>query len=257
MSVRRRCAELLKYCNPFAANLAPPPQDDALPAAKKPRLEASTSISTAEDADVDTDTDIFEDAQTYRYMADDTLTASPDDAAAAAPKYTVAVAATSLSRAGAFHARKPPQNCSAYIPSTTMVGGTLPFASSPALQNKANGPERRPTIPSGIDKSIFKATISKTMFPSINMQIGVQNSNDNAQRIERNRLMDYTDQIVVTDNDVIFGRGSKKSQHPGNKRLRHMALKYSSFYQAALKKEKPLINLLLVYLVKSTKPSGR
>jgi myb proto-oncogene protein len=52
MSVRRKCAELLQYFNPFAANLeSPPPQDEALPAAKRPRLDASTSSSTAADAD--------------------------------------------------------------------------------------------------------------------------------------------------------------------------------------------------------------
>jgi hypothetical protein len=36
-----------------------------------------------------------------------------------------------------------------------------------------------------------------------------------------------------------------------------MAIKYSSFYRAALKKEKPTIALLLVYLVQITKPNGR
>jgi hypothetical protein len=133
---------------------------------------------------------------------------------------------------------------------------TRPTPNYPATSDRKDAPQYR------IDKITFKATISKTMFPSINMQIGVQDSNDNAQRLESNRLMDNTDsvlgdQIVVTDNDVFFGRGGKKNQHPGNKKLRHMAFKYSSFYQAALKKEKPLIALLLVYLVKSTKPSGR
>jgi hypothetical protein len=65
------------------------------------------------------------------------------------------------------------------------------------------------------------------------------------------------DQIVVTDNDVLLGRGGRNSQHPGNEKLRLMAIKYSSFYRAALKKEKPAISLLLVYLVQTTKPNGR
>jgi hypothetical protein len=65
------------------------------------------------------------------------------------------------------------------------------------------------------------------------------------------------DKIIVTDNDVLLGRGGKNNQHPGNEKLRLMAIKYSSFYRAATKKEKPAISLLLVYLVQSTKPNGR
>jgi hypothetical protein len=50
MSVRRKFSELLKKYNPFSANLATPPEDDEdLPAAKRPRLETSTGISTAAD----------------------------------------------------------------------------------------------------------------------------------------------------------------------------------------------------------------
>jgi hypothetical protein len=57
MSVRRKFADLLEYFNPFAnANLAhalpskDKAKDDDIPAAKRPRLEASTRIPTAEDA---------------------------------------------------------------------------------------------------------------------------------------------------------------------------------------------------------------
>jgi hypothetical protein len=88
MSVRRRCVDLLQYFNPFSANLASPPQDEALPAAKKPRpfqppqdedipaakrqrLEASTSTSTAEDT---------ADADTYFYAPTiDAVTTAPYD----------------------------------------------------------------------------------------------------------------------------------------------------------------------------------
>jgi hypothetical protein len=98
--------------------------------------------------------------------------------------------------------------------------------------------------------------------PSIDMQIMSQNSNDNVLRIESSRLM-YNedsllgDKIIVTDNDVLLGRGGKNNQHPGNDKIRLVAIKYSSFYQAALKKEKPAIALLLVHQVQSTKPIGR
>jgi hypothetical protein len=86
--------------------------------------------------------------------------------------------------------------------------------------------------------------------------------NGNVRRIESSRLRNNEDsvlgdQIVVTDNDVLLGRGGNNNQHSGNEKLRLMAIKYSSFYRAALKKEKPTIALLLVYLVQITKPNGR
>jgi hypothetical protein len=93
----RKCTDLLQYPNPFAANLASlsPPQGKDMPTAKKPRLEASTSISTA----VDPDTVV--DAQTT-----DTLTASPDD--------TITVcgvpAEASLPSTGTSRALSPPHN---------------------------------------------------------------------------------------------------------------------------------------------------
>jgi hypothetical protein len=102
MSVRRKCAELLQYFNPFSTNLESPPpplQDEALPARKRPRLETSTSVSRA--ADVDEDADIFVDA---------VRTASPDDTVAVAPTYAVTAGmAASLPRAGDSHMRA--RNC--------------------------------------------------------------------------------------------------------------------------------------------------
>jgi hypothetical protein len=106
MSVRRKFSDLLKYFNPFAAIPSPPDEDEETPAAKRPRLHTSTSIPTvAEDA---ADEDIFLDAQTYWYMADDKLNASPDDTIKVllAPTYAVTVAATSLPSTGASRARR-------------------------------------------------------------------------------------------------------------------------------------------------------
>jgi hypothetical protein len=100
------------------------------------------------------------------------------------------------------------------------------------------------------------------MFPSLNIQVALQNDDDNA-RIGSDRLEGNTDAmhvghtVVITENDVLLGRGGKKNQHAGNESLRVMATKYSSLYRAALKREKPAIALLLVHLVQSMKPSGR
>jgi hypothetical protein len=101
------------------------------------------------------------------------------------------------------------------------------------------------------------------MFPSVNIQVALQNSNDDNVRIGSDRLEGNADAIhgghtvVLTESDVLLGRGGKKNQHAGNEKLRLMATKYSSLYRAALKREKPAIALLLVHLVQSMKPSGR
>jgi hypothetical protein len=98
----------------------------------------------------------------------------------------------------------------------------------------------------------------------MNIQVALQSSNgDDHVRIGSDRPEGNTDAIqvghtvVLTESDVLLGRGGKKNQHAGNERLRVMATKYSSLYRAALKREKPAITLLLVHLVQSMKPSGR
>jgi hypothetical protein len=90
MSVRRKFANMLEYFNPFST-MPPPQEDEAAPAAKRRRLQTSTSSSKAVDA---AESDIFLDAQTYRYMADDALTASPDDTVAVAPVDAVTASAS-------------------------------------------------------------------------------------------------------------------------------------------------------------------
>jgi hypothetical protein len=88
----------------------------------------------------------------------------------------------------------------------------------------------------------------------MDIQILLRNDDDIA-RIESTRLVSSED--LVQENDVLLGRGGKKNQHAGNEKLRLLATKYSSFYRTALKREKPVIALLLVHLVQSMKPSGR
>jgi hypothetical protein len=110
---------------------------------------------------------------------------------------------------------------------------------------------------------LFLIFSSEVMFPSVNIQVALQNSNDDNVRIGSDRLEGNADAIqgghtvVLTESDVLLGRGGKKNQHAGNEKLRLMATKYSSLYRAALKREKPAIALLLVHLVQSMKPSGR
>jgi hypothetical protein len=95
MSVRRKFANMLMYFNNPFSTMPTPPQDEDAPAAKKPRLEASTAV--------DEEQDIFFDA----HMAD-TLSASPGDTVAVVPT-DVTVAATSLPRSQAPRARAPPR----------------------------------------------------------------------------------------------------------------------------------------------------
>jgi hypothetical protein len=98
ISVRRKFANMLQYFNPFSTM---PPQDEDVPAAKRPRLEeASTgTMSTAEDADT------FVDAVQTTHVV---TAASPDDTVGVAPTDAVTGAAL-LPSAGASRARAPPQ----------------------------------------------------------------------------------------------------------------------------------------------------
>jgi hypothetical protein len=82
-----------------AANItssSPPLQDEDIPAAKRLRLQISTSISTVSDADTVVDA----------YATEVAKTASPDDTVAIAPTDAVTVAA-SLPSGGASRARAP------------------------------------------------------------------------------------------------------------------------------------------------------
>jgi hypothetical protein len=101
MSLRRKFSNLLEhYVNPFfTMPLQPAPQNDALPAAKKPRLEKFPSMSTSA-----TGADTVIDAQTSETVT----TSSPDDTgtASVAPTEVVTVPA-SLPRAGASLLRAP------------------------------------------------------------------------------------------------------------------------------------------------------
>jgi hypothetical protein len=109
-----------------------------------------------------------------------------------------------------------------------------------------------------------KTALTTTMTMS-DIQFALPYSNDIAShvRIGSKRVAGNEDAmkdshtVGITENDVLLGRGGKKNQHIGNEKLRLMATKYSSFYRAALKREKPVIALLLVHLVQTMKPSGR
>jgi hypothetical protein len=102
------------------------------------------------------------------------------------------------------------------------------------------------------------------MFPNTNVQIAlpcnIEYGNDRMRsniKVGNEDEMQDGHTLVTTENDVLLGRGGMKSRHAGNEKLRLMATKYSSFYRSALKREKPVIALLLVHQVQSMKPSGR
>jgi hypothetical protein len=97
MSVRRKFANMLEYFNnPFSTKL-PPQEDEAAPAAKRRRLEASTAA--------DAEQDIFFDAHTTDVLTD-ALTASPGDAVAVAPTDAVTPSASLPSARASCIARR-------------------------------------------------------------------------------------------------------------------------------------------------------
>jgi len=63
--------------------------------------------------------------------------------------------------------------------------------------------------------------------------------------------------IVVNENDVLFGRGGKNNQHSGNKRLRDVAQIHKAAYNSATKKQKSEISRYIVDHMKKLDPPGR
>ena len=64
-------------------------------------------------------------------------------------------------------------------------------------------------------------------------------------------VLDYTRAITPTDGDVLFGKGGKTNNHPGNIRYRAKALELRPWYEASTKEEKYNISTILMGSVKS------
>jgi hypothetical protein len=108
MTVSRRFADLLGYFNPFAANLAPPQEEDEdTPARKRPRLEASTSISIST-AYADTVADAPTTDSVTTASSDDTLAATPTAAAEVALAASLPSTEASCIRRERYSNWKPP-----------------------------------------------------------------------------------------------------------------------------------------------------
>lgn len=65
----------------------------------------------------------------------------------------------------------------------------------------------------------------------------------------------YTTQFK--DEDVLFGRGGRTNNHPGNKRLRQIVNKYRDTYCRAKKLDKPKLSKLIVKALRSAIPPSR
>jgi len=64
-------------------------------------------------------------------------------------------------------------------------------------------------------------------------------------------VLDYTRAIQPTDGDVLFGKGGKTNNHPGNIRYRAKALELRGWYEQSTKEEKYNISTILMESVKS------
>jgi hypothetical protein len=67
-----------------------------------------------------------------------------------------------------------------------------------------------------------------------------------------------TETIVVTPNDILYGRGRSKDNHPGNKAFRDIVSKYKlPYFQAKTHQEKRSLVELVVFEIKAQDPPGR
>ena len=70
-------------------------------------------------------------------------------------------------------------------------------------------------------------------------------------------LQDENRNIVISENDVLFGRGGNNNKHSGNKRLRVLGKTHKAAYNIASKKQKSEISRSIVEYIKSQSPPGR
>jgi len=63
--------------------------------------------------------------------------------------------------------------------------------------------------------------------------------------------------IIVHDNDVLYGRGAGVNYHPGNRRFRELIKAHRPYYLIAAKLEKAKIARSIVDLIRKSTPSGR
>lgn len=63
--------------------------------------------------------------------------------------------------------------------------------------------------------------------------------------------------IFPKDEDVLFGRGGRTNNHPGNKRLRQIINNYRDTYYRAKKLDKPKLSKLIVKALRSAIPPSR
>lgn len=65
------------------------------------------------------------------------------------------------------------------------------------------------------------------------------------------------DEIIITDHDILCGRGGLTNHHAGNKRFRDIVSLHRSDYIRAPKMQKPAVARLIVSAIRNANPSGR
>merc|ERR1719273_2789072 len=65
------------------------------------------------------------------------------------------------------------------------------------------------------------------------------------------------DDVSITNNDVLFGRGGRTNHHPGNLRYRDIISLHRPDYVGAQKQDKPKVARRIVRAIKSGDKPGR
>jgi len=128
----------------------------------------------------------------------------------------------------------------------------LPIAPSPSYVNNVELSVDNPQIDAVTADEMKKIQIQKEELAKL------ASKNDQEDPPMENRgILDSNGSILVTENDILCGRGGLTNHHKGNKRFRDIVALHRPDYVRASKVHKPAVARLIVRAIRNSDPPGR
>ena len=128
----------------------------------------------------------------------------------------------------------------------------LPIAPSPSYVNNVELSVDNPQIDAVTADEMKKIQIQKEELAKL------ASKNDQEDPPMENRgILDSNGSILVTENDILCGRGGLTNHHKGNKRFRDIVALHRPDYVRAPKVHKPAVARLIVRAIRNSDPPGR
>jgi len=132
-------------------------------------------------------------------------------------------------------------------PSTVVEGTKKPALPVPSAQPLGSIVNQAVATPQGPPK--FRS--NKAMAATVGLKISRDTEQDKLGPIDADGI------VIVTDNDILCGRGGRTNHHIGNRRFRDIVSLHRPDYVRATKVLKPAVARLLVNAIRTGTPPGR